>query len=142
MLKGTEVPDEPIYVLEHGGKASGEQVRQFLGGDEKIGKNAKISSRTVIIEDYAFSKPGDEVILFLKNCASDVYEKTAGVDHLYVPAGVVQGKLIKIDGKYVSCTPDSVIDENPNLTAEEKTSQKQKNYSINEIVSTVERVSK
>lgn len=132
ILKGDAQTGKVIYVMEHGGLANSEQTRAFLGGEEKIGKEKRVSPSTVIFDDYQFAKARDEVVFFLKDCANAIYEKTANVEHLFVPAGAIQGKLTKDNELYISNTPDMVIEENPNISQSKKGALKQA-YSLEEI---------
>ena len=106
VIKGSFDTDT-IRVLERGGYLNSEQAEKFMNKPGAKSKNGMY----VDCEGYVPASVGDKVIFFVKKCPlTDGVSRKMKVDNLYYTAGVIQGKLTLKDGKYVSATPETLVE--------------------------------
>ena len=106
VIKGSFDTDT-IRVLERGGYLNSEQAEKFM---DKPGAKSK-NGMYVDCAGYVPASVGDKVIFFVKKCPlTDDVSREMKVDNLYYTAGCVQGKLTLKNGKYVSATPETLVE--------------------------------
>ena len=133
VVKGPMHNGDTIFVIEYGAQLSKEETIGFLNKSKAEYDDNDIRPISIYYEDYHFSKVGDENLYCLEPCASQALEQKISLKPLYVVAGAFQGKLSIENGKYIWETPRTLIEENPNLTAEQKEAIVNAQYNLTEL---------
>lgn len=106
VIKGKFDTDE-ILVLEPGGFLDSERAEQFM---DKPGAKSP-DGMYVDYDGYVPANVGDEVIFFVYKCEPwESISKVVDYKNAYHTAGCVQGKLTLKNGKYVSATPETLVE--------------------------------
>lgn len=107
VIKGKFATDT-IRVLERGGYLNPEQAEKYM---DKPGAKSE-NGMYVDCEGYVPACVGDRVIFYVQKCDatnSDLAGKMKA-DNLYYTAGAIQGKMTLKNGKYVSATPEKLVE--------------------------------
>lgn len=106
VIKGKFDTDE-ILVLEPGGFLDSERAEKFM---DKPGAKSP-DGMYVDYDGYVPAAVGDEVIFFVYKCEPwESISKVVDYKNAYHTAGCVQGKLTLKNGKYVSATPEKLVE--------------------------------